>query len=318
VWPSFSHPWALVLLAGIPWWVWRWRQRPRPALRWPDATFFETASSPRATSARLFGTLLRAFGLAAIILGLAGPRWPDPGTRLPVEGIAIQMIVDVSGSMAEPDFNWDGEKISRLKAVKRAFKSFVDLRKQDQIGLVLFATIPETASPLTLDHAALLKQLNDSEPRGVPTESETNIGDAIVWGLDRLQPAGDHRRVMILLSDGEHNVPAPALTPRQAAQLTAAKGIPIYTIFAAGGGDNAPGAASLESVARMTEGESFVASDADGMRAACETIDRLERQPAESFLYLRYFEAFPWCGVAALICFGLATFFDSTILLQSP
>src|SRR6185437_1225945 len=99
---------------------------------------------------------------------LSGPRWPDLRTRIETEGIAIVMLVDVSGSMAERDFDWRGEPVSRLEAVKKVFHLFVsggegtdttgdgtDVsnfqgRPTDQIGLVTFATRPETACPLTL------------------------------------------------------------------------------------------------------------------------------------------------------------------------
>lgn len=315
--PSFSHPWALFLLPAVPWLDWRWLKRPRPAVHWSDTSVFRTVPSNRARLARVGGAVLRGLGLTAVVLAWAGPRWPDPGTRLPVEGIAIQLIVDVSGSMAEPDFDWHGESVSRLVAVRRAFHDFVEKRPYDQLGLVLFSTHPETACPLTLDHAALRKQLDAAQPRGIPTESETNIGDALAWGLARIQSAGDRRRVLVLLSDGEHNVPAPALTPRQAGQLAAAAGVPIYAIGAIAREAEA-GRESLAAVARMTGGRMFTASDADALAEACRTIDELERRPAESFLYRRYFDAYPWCGLTAVICFAVGLLLESTLWLRVP
>ena len=54
--------------------------------------------------------------LVALAIGLAGLRWPDAerGQRIPTDGIAIELLVDVSGSMAEEDFDWEGKRISRL------------------------------------------------------------------------------------------------------------------------------------------------------------------------------------------------------------
>src|SRR5205085_1665629 len=83
---------------------------------------------------------------------------------IPTEGIAIEMLVDVSGSMAQPDFNWQGKPISRLDAVQKVFHLFVEGgagpggqrltgRPEDLIGLVTFATWPESPCPLTLSHA---------------------------------------------------------------------------------------------------------------------------------------------------------------------
>ena len=161
--------------------------------------------------------------------------------RLPVEGIAIVMALDVSGSMGERDVSWHGERITRLDAAKRAFRLFVEGgdaagthlpgRGGDLIGLVAFAVHPEDTCPLTLSHDALLQLMAAEEPHTLP-DTATNIGDALAWSLTKLAAAGDRRKVLILLSDGEHNVPLPALTPRQAGQLAANLGVPVYTIDA--------------------------------------------------------------------------------------
>src|SRR5205823_434473 len=99
---------------------------------------------------------------------------------------------------------------------------------------IAFARFPETVAPLTLSHGALLSLLDAEEPRSVPEEADTNVGDALAWGVEKLRAAGDGRKVLVLLSDGEHNVPPPALKPRQAAQLAANLGVPVYTIDAGG------------------------------------------------------------------------------------
>src|SRR5262249_39721036 len=154
------------------------------------------------------------------------------------EGIAIALVVDVSGSMAEQDFNWETARLSRMEAVKRVCRLFVNGsgadsnvllpgRNNDLIGLVTFATRPESPCPLTLSHSVLLRMLDAERPRRVPTESETNIGDAIAWGLYKLDSAGNRRKVMLLFTDGEHNVPPPALKPQQAAQIAAGLRVPI-------------------------------------------------------------------------------------------
>ena len=270
---------------------------------------------------------MRALGLLLLIVALAGPRWPDLRTRIATEGIAVMMVVDVSGSMAEPDFTWKGQHITRLDAVKRAFTLFVaggegpdgealEGRPDDLIGLVTFATRPESSCPLTLSHSALLRILAQEEPRTVPNESQTNIGDAIAWGLQRLEPSGARRKVMLLLTDGEHNVPAPALKPRQASQLAAKMGVPIYAIDAGGesltgvadherSGESAADRANaehiLQAVAKITGGQCFRAHDSQALVNVCRDIDRLERQPIQSFQYRRYYEGYPWFGLAAVV-----------------
>src|SRR5262249_55229384 len=156
---------------------------------------------------------------------------------------------------------------------------------------------------LTLGHSVLLRTLAAEKVRSVPGESETNISDAIVLGLHRLKSAGPRRRVLVLLSDGEHNVTntASGWTPRQAAQVAANLGVPIYTIDAGGEttttlekppkGNEAPsdtvnrdeGIRTLQEVAAITRGRYFAARDTKSLLDVCAAIDRLERAEIESF-----------------------------------
>ena len=290
---EFTHPWALALLPFLPLVMWLHQRRPRPAIAWPGAA--ELTPIADRWSERIVSSLW-ASSLLLGILSLAGPRTAQAGEQLEAEGIAILLIVDVSGSMAEQDFEWNGEKITRLDAVKRTFQTFVQRRPQDRLGLILFAAQPDTACPLTMDHVALLATMNAAEPRGVPTESETNIGDALAWGLTRLK-AERGRKTILLCSDGEHNVPAPALTPRQAAQLAAAANVPVDTLFA--GPTNGPGRDSLQAIARMTGGAALETHDAVGLDTVCNTLDQLERERNRDPRRLKYNESYPWLALAA-------------------
>jgi Ca-activated chloride channel family protein len=348
---SFSHPSYLLLLPAVPLLVWWWLRRRGNSLRYSGTELLAGLPPGRRRRARWFGTLFRAIALVLLILALAGPRWPDLGTRIPTEGIAIQMVVDISGSMAERDYRWEGKPISRLDAAKNAFQLFVDGgdgpggshlegRKSDLIGLITFARWPESLCPLTLSHSVLLRMLKAEKPRTIPTESETNIGDAIGWGLHRLEGAKVHRKIMVLLTDGEHNVPPPALTPRQAAQLAANQGIPIYAIDAGGettgkeqpkSGINteendsssrmkirASAERTLAAVAEITGGRYFKARDTESLLDVCRKIDQLERQEFQSFQYQRYFEGYPWFGLASLVCLSLFQALERTFWLKVP
>src|SRR5207244_10484027 len=96
------------------WWL---RRRPKAV---PLPGWLADLPPGRSHVARRGGATLRVLVILSLVLALAGPRWPDRSTRIKAEGIALVMLVDVSGSMAEPDFTWNGESISRLEAVKRA------------------------------------------------------------------------------------------------------------------------------------------------------------------------------------------------------
>jgi Ca-activated chloride channel family protein len=345
--PEFAHPLVLLLMAGVPLLIWRWLRRGRGALRYPSAAALEHLPHGRSNWARRGGAALRAAGLTLLIVALAGPRWPDPGTRIPTEGIAIGILLDVSGSMAETDFTWtdpatgNTKDVSRLEAVKNVFRLFVvggpieggerlPGRDNDLIALVTFATRPESVCPLTLSHSALLKVLDDQKPRIEPEEARTNIGDAIAWGLHRLHSAAGRRKVLVLLTDGEHNVPPPALKPRQAAQLAGNLGVPIYVLDAGsdvpGKGGAEDGSAedritakkTLQEVAKITGGQYFRAQDTKALAEACARIDELERQRIESFQYRRYYEAYAWLGLGSFVLFLGVSVLEMTFWRRVP
>jgi Ca-activated chloride channel homolog len=332
--PELTQPAYLLLLLPVPLLAWWWLRRQRGALRFPDTAGLALLPHGRVSVAQWAGAGLRALALALLLLALAGPRWPDLRTRLPAEGIAIEMVVDISGSTAERDFLWEGEPVRRLDAVKRVFRLFVsggegpdgvrlEGRPNDQIGLVVFGTRPDSACPLTLSHAALLTLLEAEQPRSLPTESQTNIGDALAWGLHRLESAGPRRKVLVLLTDGEHNVPPPALTPRQAAHLAAGLGVPIYVIDAGGEEPEAPAKRidsekALRAVAQITGGRYFPARDTTGLLEVCRAIDRLERRATESFQYRRYYEAYLWFGLGALGCLVAVRLLELSVWRRLP
>jgi Ca-activated chloride channel family protein len=338
----------LLLALLIPPLVWWWLRQRRPALRYPATGWLAGLPTGRSTHARWGGALLRGGALLLLVLALAGLRWPDRSTRIPTEGIAIMMVTDVSGSMAEPDFDWRGQPISRLEAVKRAFRLFVEGgdadegrhfegRPADLVGLVTLATRPDSPCPLTLSHSVLLHLLEAEQPRSVPGESETNISDGMVLGLLRLKSAGTRRKIMILLSDGEHNVPHPPsdFTPRQAAQIAANLHVPVYTIDAGGSGtsrteEGEPGTSqeaallrtegkrTLQEVAHITRGQYFQAADTKSLLRVCQEIDRLERSEIRSFQYRRYYEAYPWLGLGALVMWVTVTVLEMTFWRRLP
>jgi Ca-activated chloride channel family protein len=343
----FAAPGYLLLLLSLPLLAWQNLRQRRLAVPHPSVGLFADLPVGRARFARYGGLALRLLALTLLALALAGPRWPDLRTRLDAEGIALMMVVDASGSMAERDFDWNGEPITRLDAVKRVFRLFVagtagemlpdgseahfEGRPTDLIGLVTFATRPEVACPLTLGHSTLFRQLDAEQPRAVPGESETNLSDAVTLALTRLRAAGTRRKVLVLLTDGEHNLTKTisGWTPTQTAQVAVSLGVPIYTIDA--GSDrptpegDGPSAASraqavqtLRELADVSGGRYFAARDTRALVDACRAIDRLERTNIASFQYRRYHEAYPWLALSSFVFFVLALALERTVWRRLP
>ncbi|HJZ54090.1 MAG TPA: VWA domain-containing protein [Gemmataceae bacterium] len=331
----FANPeflWLAPIAVLVGWW---WARRRRPALRYADTRLFAGLPTGRARRAKWGGVALRGLAALSLVVACAGPRRPDLQTRLPAEGVAIVLVLDVSGSMGTADAPWEPGRppVTRLEAAKRAFKLFVaggdapdgthfEPRPSDQIGLVTFAVLPRTACPLTLNHSVLLRVSDAQEPK-LGLDAGTNIGDALGEGLIRLEAAGERRKVLILLSDGEHNVAdEDTWKPLQSAQLAVSLGVKVYTIDA--GGDPPPGAPSevvaqrragqetMQKVAAMTGGQSFAASSGTELLAAYKEIDTLEKTRVQSYQYRRYYEYYPWCAAAAIVLLLAAHLLDRT------
>ena len=177
-------------------------------------------------------------GLAVVLLvfSLSGPRTSDAESKIRREGIAIMMVVDISGSMQALDLSdQEGEK-TRLDAVKGVFRDFVlgaeglAGRPNDAIGVVSFAGFADTRSPLTLDHNSLVSVVADLEIVDQRSEDGTAIGDGLGLAVERLRRSKASSRVAIVLTDGVNN--RGEESPLGAAQLAEAVGVKVYTIGA--------------------------------------------------------------------------------------
>jgi Ca-activated chloride channel family protein len=320
---TILQPWFLLLLplAAMPWWRHR---RARGAVAHSDLGDAVRAGASLATRLRFLPPLLRSLAIFLVILSLARPVKADEQTRVRVEGIAIQMLVDRSGSMRALDFTLRGEQTDRLTAIKSVANEFVaggsalssklGGRPNDLIGLVTFCRYADGVCPLTLDHDHLIAALKRAQ-FATQDEDGTAIGDAIALGVERLKDVrvrGEgsddatvvKSRVMILLTDGENT--AGDIDPDEAAKLAETFGIRIYTI---GVGTNGFAPLPIEDpiagrfiqkvpvtideellrrVASRTGGKYFRATDTASLSSIYEEIDRLERTETEARRYLEY------------------------------
>ena len=68
---------------------------------------------------------LYGLGLCLVIAGLARPQAGKAESRITGQGIAIEIVLDISGSMEAIDFQLEGRDVSRLDAVKHVIQEFV-------------------------------------------------------------------------------------------------------------------------------------------------------------------------------------------------
>ncbi len=272
--------------------------------------------------------VLRVLAVTCFLVAFAMPRKGDETVAISTSGVAIQMVVDHSGSMSQR-MNYQGESISRLGAVRNVFKDFVlgkdELkgRKNDMIGLTSFAAFVEENCPLTLDHDNLINFV-DTIDFAAPHEDGTAIGDAVyhaalslVSAEDVLKKAGQQEKeysikskIMILLTDGENN--AGEKTPAEAAQFARENGIKIHTILISSGGyrtvddvlfgriqllrgefEHEQAVRDMNEVASITGGTFEEATSGESLENIYQTIDRLERTEFKQ-KFLRYHERFQY------------------------
>ncbi|MCD6415426.1 MAG: VWA domain-containing protein [Planctomycetes bacterium] len=350
----FETPWAFLLLLIVPVVVWLHRRRVgRSALRFSSTD--HAAGTGRSLRQRLLFVplALRLLALVLLVTAIARPQEGKERVRDVTEGVAIEMVVDRSGSMGA-EMEYGGEYLRQLDVVKRVFKEFIygnddDLpgRPSDLVGMVTFARYADTVCPLTLAHGALDRFLETVDLVQRQSEDGTAIGDALALAAARLQTAeetlarqAEHSddeyeiksKVVILLTDGQNN--CGKRTPEEAADLAKEWGIKVYTI-GVGGGEGvttirtpfgeykAPlgrqvDERSLQAIAEKTGGRCWLAEDAETLRKVYAEIDALEKTKIETVRYLDYRELFTPLAVIAMAVLGIETALSCTFFRRIP
>ena len=225
LWPYAA---AVLPLPLLVYWLAPKANRQEPALQVPFfglATSYDT-SDTGGQRRSFFRRLVMILIWLALVLAATRPQWIGEPISLPTSGRDLLLAVDISGSMGTEDMTLEGATATRLAVVKDVVGDFVERRKGDRLGLILFGTRAYLQTPLTFDRNTVRTLLTET-PLGI-AGGKTAIGDAIGLAVKRLQERPDENRVLILLTDGVNNVGE--VDPVQAAKLAAQEGIRIYTI----------------------------------------------------------------------------------------
>jgi Ca-activated chloride channel family protein len=202
---EWYSPWALLLLLVLPFLAYLMLRRRRgAAVKFPSLVDMRNCPVSWRLRLRPLLVVARLLCLALLILALARPRQGTVLSEVSTEGVALEAVVDRSGSMSAK-MDYYGEKLSRLEVVKRALTDFVEGDKKDLggrtgdlIGMVTFARYADTVCPLVLNHNALLEFLNRTEIAPAQRQSDegarTAIGDAIALAAARLRKAEEEIR----------------------------------------------------------------------------------------------------------------------------
>lgn len=284
-------PWLLLLLP-LPWLVRKFfvaaAGASMQALKVPWFSMMTTPGSSWMKQPVL--ALAASLVWAILLLAAARPQWVGEIETLPISGRDLLLAVDISGSMDTQDMILNGTAVNRLAVVKKVAGEFIQRRKGDRVGLVLFGSRAYLQTPLTFDTQTTAILLEESEI-GLAGR-ETAIGDAIGLAVKRLREDAGSERVLILLTDGANT--SGEVQPMQAAEFAAREGLKIYTVGV--GADEMmvqdffgsrmvnPSADldedTLKAIAERTGGVYFRARDAEALARIYQKLDEME--PVES------------------------------------
>ncbi|RJG11072.1 VWA domain-containing protein [Pseudomonas cavernicola] len=297
---QLDYPWLLVLLplALLGYRYLNEYREARSAVRVPFFTAMSRAigQTPSQSGARgsNWQLLLNLLVWALLVVAVARPVWVEKPIEQTQPVRDLMLAIDISQSMEATDYtNANGQRVDRLTAVKQVVQGFIDKRKDDRLGLIVFGTGAYPQAPLTLDHASLSILLDEI---GIGMAGpNTAIGDAIGLTIKMLESAQEKDKVLILLTDG--NDTGSAIPPQHAAEMAANKGIVIHTIGIGdpqATGDSKVDLDALQQISRSTGGRFFRAEDSDALNQVYATLDsitphevqKLSHQPKRDLFWI--------------------------------
>jgi Ca-activated chloride channel family protein len=221
-------------------------------------------------------------------------------------------------------------KPNRLQAAKDVARDFINGRKQDRIGLVVFSGDAFSLAPLTTDYDLLKNYLNDINFEMIESRG-TAIGSALAVVTNRMRESEAKSKVGILISDGDNT--AGNIDPITSAELAAAYGIKLYTIVVGKEGmvpygkdffgrpqmvENTVDETTMRKIAEIGTGEFFRVTDNEALVNVFKRIDQYEKAEIKEnrfkdtsdfyFIYLR------WAIVLFLLWLLLKSSFLSNVL----
>src|SRR6266571_3011925 len=333
--PTFAHPWYLLLLLLLPVLAWlKGKRGQQSAFLYSSVQLVRPVANISQWSPGRVLLALRWLVLTVLIIGLARPQLSRSETSIRASGVDIVVALDLSGSMAAEDdgFKLRGQQVNRVTIAKDVLQRFISKRPSDRIGLVAFAGRAYIAAPLTLDHDFLLQNLDRLNLGSI--EDGTAIGSALSAAINRLRELRSKSKIVILMTDGQNN--AGKIPPLTAAEAAQALGIKVYTIGVGTHGTapwphlNAFGQKvyvqvpvdideeTLKAIAKKTGGEYYRADSTDTLRRIYDKIDQLEKTEVETKKYVHIDELFRWPAVTGLSLLLLEILLSHTVWRKLP
>ena len=350
----FESPWCLLaLMVPVGLWAWRWwRRRRKAGVRFSSVSHARQAGRSWRQRLQWLPTALGDVALILLVVCLARPQSGNERVHDISEGVAIEMVLDRSGSM-EQELNFEGRERTRLEVVKEIFQRFVygdgkslEGRPNDLIGIISFARYAETACPLTLSQKVLKTLVNKIDLARDQSEDGTAIGEALALAIARLHTADEtlakqlkkqksdyhiKSKVIILLTDGENNV---GRKVESVIDLAVKCGVRVHVIGIGGNGTmvvHTPfgkkkvpfrqpplDTRELKALAEKTGGSFQMATTSERLLEIYGDIDKMERTKIETIRFVDYKELFQPFALTALGLVVLKLLLEASLLRRLP
>lgn len=341
---TFLNPSAFYLIIFIPFLIlWQRKRRLSEAIEYSSLALFGKSGKTWRQKLLFLPASLFHLALICLIVAFARPQVEVTSERQDRQGIAIQVLIDVSTSM-DMYIRYKDENVTRMEVAKKVVEEFVagdgeELkgRPDDLIGIVTFARYADTICPMTLGHDALVQMVRELTINERPNEDGTAYGDATALAAARLrslegQDDDIKSKVIVLLTDGENN--CGEHLPLQAAGLAKKWGIRVYTISIKSGDRVSvqktdagefivppePTASDqvLERMAKETGGIYRTAYDFDSLKSVYKEIGELEKTKMKAVNYTDFKEAYASFAILALILLLIQHICSATFLRVAP
>lgn len=229
--------------------------------------------------------LIKIVIFTLLLIAISSPVITDRLNQNNRNGKDIVLTIDASGSMNSSGFDFENDvsnnlRLSRFEITKIIAKDFILKRNSDNIGIVIYGDFAFIASPITYEKV-IVSDMLDYLTQGMAGQN-TAIGEAIAMSVRAFKHSKAKSKIVILLSDGEHN--SGKISPKEAVKLAVLKNIKIYTIAIGNRGE--ADEALLQQIATDTQGEFFTAVNAKELQNIYEKINDLESSSIKSREYL--------------------------------
>lgn len=258
------------------------------------------AGATHASSKLLF--FLKWLAIVMLIVALMSPVKDEKYELDPKEGYEIVLILDASQSMSAQGFDMSNIQSNRFDVVKEIVSDFIQKRKSDNMGLIVFGEFSFIASPLTYDEH-ILSRIVQQLYIGVAGKY-TALNSALAQGVSLLKNTRSKSKVAILLTDGYSTKEIDKIPQEVAIEMAKKEGVKVYPIGI--GLPHEYNSQALMEIAKASGGVAFGAANAKELQAVYERIDELEKSEIknESFNYLHYFYAYPlFIGLISLMLY---------------